>query len=56
MRDPLNQELDDLRAEVERLTRECMRLTQMCINREEFIAEQNLWREFSEYLAKPVED
>jgi hypothetical protein len=29
------------------------RLRDMCINREEFIANNHLWREFSQYLSEP---
>ena len=58
---------EDLRAEIERLVAanklaveqnfkdhaEIERLRDMCVNREEFIAERGLWREFSAWLAVP---
>lgn len=31
------------------------RLRDMCIRREEFIAQNNLWKEFSQWLAEPEE-
>lgn len=36
-----------------RLRERVNELEQMCINREEFIAQNNLWKEFSAYLAEP---
>jgi hypothetical protein len=34
---------------------EIERLRDMCINREEFIAQHNLWKEFGKYLSEPHE-